>query len=81
MKAGTCLLVSTLFFISFSADAKMIHRWDPNALAQGKFVVQKSALATKQERKVAGPLKDKHVIIKVDYTGKLIKKTVNVAKE
>lgn len=81
MKAGICVFVASLFLMSISANAKMVHRWDPNALAQGKFVVQKSAIAAKQEQKAAEPLKDKRILVKIDYTGKLIKKAVEVAKE
>lgn len=82
MKVGICVLAACLLAASAAANAKIVHRWSPEALAQGKFVAEKTAFVRK-EVKQGGRIQveNKHILVKVDYTGKLFQEPYMVAKK
>ena len=73
-------LIALMLAFSGVANAELGGRWAPAAYAQGKFRVQKSAVL----RRGAAPEKihaqKKRVVVKVDYTGKLFQKEVELAE-
>lgn len=75
-------LIALMLALSGVANAKLVGRWDPAAYAQGKFKVQKTTLVKKAK---APTLKKVHsqkrrTVVKVDYTGKLFTKEVELAE-
>ena len=58
-----------------TANAKFVHRWDADSLSKGKFVPVKTAFV-KKEVKVEGiQIENKHILVKIDYTGKNLHRT------
>ena len=58
--------IALMLAFSGTANAKFIGRWDPAAYAQGKF------------EKIQ--IESKHILVKVDYTGKIFRKGYAFAK-
>lgn len=81
MKVGTCVLAACLLAASAAANAKIVHRWSPEALAQGKFVAEKTAFVRKEVKQEGIQVENKHILVKVDYTGKLFHEPYMVAKK
>lgn len=82
MKVGICVLSACLLAASAAANAKIVHRWSPEALAQGKFVAEKTAFVRKEVKQGGGiQVENKHILVKVDYTGKLFQEPYMVAKK
>lgn len=82
MKVGICVLAACLLAASAAANAKIVHRWSPEALAQGKFVAEKTAFVRKEVKQGGGmQVENKHILVKVDYTGKLFQEPYMVAKK
>ncbi len=82
MKVGICVLAACLLAASAAANAKIVHRWSPEALAQGKFVAEKTAFVRKEVKQGGGiRVENKHILVKVDYTGKLFQEPYMVAKK
>ena len=54
MKVGICVLAACLLAASAAANAKIVHRWSPEALAQGKFVAEKTAFVRKEVKQGGG---------------------------
>ena len=63
-----------------AANAKFIGRWDPAAYAQGKFEIQKTAFVQKEPVVEKIQIESKHILVKVDYTGKIFRKGYAFAK-
>ena len=80
MKLKILLLAVVMTGFSFSASAKIVHRWDPQSLSQGKFVVEKTAFIRKEAFEPSYQIESKHILVKVDYTGKLFLKKTMFAK-
>lgn len=81
MKVGICVLAACLLAASATANAKIVHRWSPEALAQGKFVAEKTAFVRKDVKQEGIQVENKHILVKVDYTGKLFQEPYMVAKK
>lgn len=72
MKKAIVLLALGTLTLAGAVNAKIIHRWDPVQLAQGKFVPVKSAFVKKEEIQLTNiNVENKHILVKIDYTGKL----------
>ena len=73
-------LIALMLAFSGVANAKLVGRWDPAAYAQGKFKVQKTAVIRKAPAPKKIHAQKKRVVVKVDYTGKLLHKEVELAE-
>ena len=63
--------IALMLAFSGTANAKFIGRWDPAAYAQGKFEIQKTAFVQKEPVVEKIQIESKHILVKVDYTGKI----------
>lgn len=76
-----CIPLIALMLAFFGvANAKLIGRWDPAAYAQNQFKVQKTAIVRKAPALKKLHAQKKRVVVKVDYTGKLFQKEVELAE-
>ena len=75
-----CLMLAAGLLVFGTANAKFVHRWDAEALSKGKFVPTKTAFV-KKEVKVEGiQIENKHILVKIDYTGKVFSQARLLAK-
>ena len=81
MKKFVLPVVALLVCFSSAANAKLVGRWDPAAFAQGKYDVQKTAFVKVEAPKPAIQIESKHILVKVDYTGKIFKSETAFAKK
>lgn len=81
MKICAVPLALLLVVFSCSSQAKLVGRWDPAAYENGKFEVQKTAFVKKEVAEERIKIESKHILVKVDYTGKLFKKDFAYAKK
>ena len=72
--------IALMLAFSGTANAKFIGRWDPAAYAQGKFEIQKQPLFRKNLLLKKIQIESKHILVKVDYTGKIFRKGYAFAK-
>lgn len=72
--------IALMLAFSGTANAKFIGRWDPAAYAQGKFEIQKTAFVQKEPVVEIIQIESKHILVKVDYTGKIFRKGYAFAK-
>ncbi len=72
--------IALMLAFSGAANAKFIGRWDPAAYAQGKFEIQKTAFVQKAPVVEKIQIESKHILVKVDYTGKIFRKGYAFAK-
>lgn len=76
----TFLILAAGLFVFGTANAKFVHRWDTDSLSKGKFVPVKTAFV-KKEVKVEGiQIENKHILVKIDYTGKIFTEPSLIAK-
>lgn len=80
MKKFVIPFIALLVCFSGAANAKLIGRWDPAAFAQGRYDVQKTAFVKVEAPKPAIQIESKHILVKVDYTGKIFKTESTFAK-
>ena len=73
-------LIALMLAFSGVANAKLVGRWDPAAYAQGKFKFQKTVVIRKSPSPMNFHAQKKRVVVKVDYTGKLFQKEVELAE-
>ena len=73
-------LIALMLAFSGVANAKLVGRWDPAAYAQGKFKFQKTAVIRKAPAPKKINAQKKRVVVKVDYTGKLFQKEVELVE-
>ncbi len=83
LKLNKLLLALTLgaLTVAGTADAKLIHRWDPAALAQGKFQPIKTAFVKKEGAKQSASRQEgKRRVVRIHYNGKLSSEPELLAK-
>lgn len=75
------LLVLAAGLLAFgTANAKFVHRWDADSLFKGKFVPTKTAYVKKEFKAKGIQIESKHILVKVDYTGKIFPMPSMIAK-
>lgn len=81
MKKLVMSLIALSVCFSGAASAKLVGRWDPAAFAQGRYDVQKTAFVKAEVPREGIQIESKHILVKVDYTGKVFRKDTAFAKK